>query len=48
MNVANENIGHEEGPINEDHVENPSRNSVLLEWQVCNKWVALIATEKEP
>ena len=31
MNVANENIGHVEGSINEDHVENPSRSITILQ-----------------
>lgn len=31
MNVANENIGHVEGSINEDHVENPSSTIPILQ-----------------
>ena len=31
MNVANENIGHVEGSMNEDHVENPSRTIPILQ-----------------
>ena len=30
MNVANENIGHVEGSINEDHVKYPSRTIPIL------------------
>ena len=31
MNIANENIGHVKGSINEDHVENPSRTIPILQ-----------------
>ena len=31
MNVANENIGHVEGSINEDHVENLCRTIPVLQ-----------------
>ena len=31
MNVANENFGHVEGSMNEDHVKNPSRTIPILQ-----------------
>ena len=31
LNLANENIGHVEGSINEDHVENPSSTIPILQ-----------------